>query len=51
MVRMPGEKGGGFEWMSARLGVEGPRKPPMRVNVLDTISVRGAANGEEVEFV
>ena len=47
MVRMPGEKGGGFEWMSARLGVEGPRKPPMRVNVLDTI---GAANGENVEL-
>ena len=47
---MPGEKGGGLEWMSARLGVEGPRKPPMRVNVLDAISVIGPANGEDVEL-
>ena len=47
---MSGGKGGGLEWMSARPGVEGPRKPPMRVNVLDTISVIGAANGEDVEL-
>ena len=50
MVRVPGLKGGGFEWMSARLGIEGPRKPPMRVNVFDTISMIGAANGENVEL-